>query len=94
MTEIQLVRAPWTEDQVINLNDYQAAGVMHPFTCANRGKGEHSLFGVLIANTDGWNCPECDYAQDWAHDFMVNGAWRELTHVPWMFENESQADGE
>lgn len=92
MTEPQISQAPWTEEQVINLNDYQKAGVMHPFTCANRGKDGHSLFSTLIANTDGWNCPECDYTQNWAHDFMVDGVWREFTYVPWMFKRES-SDG-
>jgi hypothetical protein len=25
----------------------------------------------LVAHEDGFRCPCCDYAQDWAHDFMT-----------------------
>jgi hypothetical protein len=30
----------------------------------------------LVATLSGWICPTCGYRQDWAHTFMVNGAWR------------------
>jgi hypothetical protein len=57
------VTAPFTESQVISLNRFQTCGRVHPFTC---GKCRSDL----VAATDGWHCPTCDYTQDWAHDFM------------------------
>ncbi|WP_394436215.1 hypothetical protein [Streptomyces sp. SGAir0957] len=74
MTDI--IRAPWTPNQVEALNRFQREGDMHPFTCG----GEHTPGSpVLIAREDGWRCPEpygepCDYRQDWAHAFMADPA--------------------
>lgn len=64
---------------------------MHPFTCGsgNRGDGAHLEYaaihdyrdnGLLLATAEGWICPVpgCDYAQDWAHDFMLNYTEEEL----------------
>jgi hypothetical protein len=70
--------APFTPEQVEALNEFQTAGQMHPFTCANRGDEGHirregSDLGQLIATPNGWTCPDCDYTQDWAHDFMADG---------------------
>ena len=44
---------------------------MHPFTCPS---DDHE--GILVANAAGWHCPECDYFQSWAHDFMADWSWR------------------
>ncbi len=67
------VNAPFTPDQVVALNEYQV-GPMHPFTCANRGDGNHRTWngdlGALVATVRGWECPFCDYKQSWAHAFM------------------------
>lgn len=60
----------FTPDEVAALDAYQHAGVMHEFTCANRGDGDHRDEGVLVPTVRGWICPYCDYTQDWAHDFM------------------------
>ena len=58
-------------DDVVRLNQMQTAGQYHPYTCANRGDGEHRVFngdlGALVATVNGWICPFCDYTQDWAH---------------------------
>ncbi|WP_322544434.1 hypothetical protein U2G91_15680 [Rhodococcoides fascians] len=65
------VFAPWTDEQVHNLNEYQRAGVMHPFTCfCEAGKRD------MIATNDGWACPNdaCDIDQKWAHAFMADGS--------------------
>ena len=71
------VRAPWTEEQVKNLQEWQASSTVHSFTCR-----QNSLH-QLVPTVRGWICPFCDYTQDWAHDFMVSGEglrhWRELT---------------
>lgn len=72
-------RPLWTDEQVTSLNDYQLYGMMHPFTCPNRGdsphrtsKGDH---GALVATPDGWRCPDCAYRQDWAHPWMIDRSW-------------------
>jgi hypothetical protein len=69
------VKAPWFVDQAKKLNEYQRCDWVHPFTCPNRDDGKHA-FDTLIAGVDsrGWICAYCDYTQDWAHDFMFNGA--------------------
>lgn len=70
-----LRRAPWTTEQVAALNRWQA-GPMHPFTCFNWGDGSHRWatdLGVLVATEQGWVCPDCNYTQDWAHEFMLDG---------------------
>ena len=63
-------------DEIERLNHWQNAGQFHPFTCPNRGDGEHRQFngdlGALVATRRGWICPWCDYTQDWAHDFMAD----------------------
>jgi hypothetical protein len=60
----------WTPEQVGNLNAYQRAGIMHPFTCGNRHPGEREL----VATIYGWICTCCDWQQGWAHDFMLDGS--------------------
>ena len=59
---------PFTDEQVKNLNAFQHAGCVHPFTCGN-------CRADLVATKDGWICPTegCGYTQDWAHDFMGDG---------------------
>jgi hypothetical protein len=74
-TEAAVIHAPWTPEQVRNLNAFQSGGGMHPFTC---GKDHGAQAMALIARTDGWHCsaPPCDYRQDWAHAFMADPtAW-------------------
>lgn len=62
-------------DQILALNKSQVDGRFHPFTCANRGDGEHREFngdlGALVATRRGWICPWCDYTQNWVHDVMA-----------------------
>lgn len=70
------IRAPFTPAQVKALWRYQRANVFHPFTCANRGDGNHFDNGIdlggLIPTVNGWICQCCDYRQAWAHDFMCD----------------------
>lgn len=66
-----MLKAPWTEEQVTALNEYQKKDEFHEFTCGN---GSH----VLRATPNGWVCDECaaqgkSYTQDWCHDFMAEG---------------------
>lgn len=77
--EDALVRAPFDADQVTSLNGYQADGSFHEFTCGNDGCPAEQA--VLVAAEDGWRCPSCSYAQDWAAPWMADGSWRELRGI-------------
>ena len=74
------IQAPFSDEQIKNLNKFQDLGQMHPFTCGgNRTDDAHKKYaeihggdyGQLIATKEGWICPVCDYKQNWAHDFMA-----------------------
>jgi len=41
---------------------------MHEFTCGNSHDGDNKL----IATTNGWICPTCNFKQDWCHAFMTD----------------------
>lgn len=64
----------FTPDEVAALATNQQSRRIHPFTCPNRGDGNHrdayGDLGALVATVRGWICPFCDYTQEWAHDFM------------------------
>lgn len=69
-----MVRAPFTDEQVIALQKWQDAGVIHPFTCCSHDGCERSSredHGVLIPTKEGWICPCGKWKQDWCHDFMI-----------------------
>ena len=76
------LHAPWSEAQIAALNAYQRSGRMHPFTCGNE---QHELHQTLIAERDGWRCPDeqCDYRQTWAHAVMADPAALEAMALPW-----------
>jgi len=70
----------WSEDVVKTLNEYQTSGKFHPYTCGTPDCGrtklcvnwrgdQHEVFfrSELVATTNGWICPNCDYTQDWYH---------------------------
>jgi hypothetical protein len=61
---LDLIRPPWSERQVATLNRLQASGLMHPFTCG----AAHLLHQTLIAETDGWHCPDCHVPFGARHD--------------------------
>ncbi len=66
--------APWLPEEVRILNINQISGDVHPFTCVNRNDGTHRWtidLGALIATEAGWICLDCDYTQDWCHDFQL-----------------------
>lgn len=71
-----MIHAPFNDDQVNSLNEYQADGFMHPFTCGN-----NSNHGVLVATRIGWYCTDCDYTQNWAHGFMADWSWNGLEYL-------------
>lgn len=76
-----MIRPPWTEAQVVALNQWQDNPDVHPFTCANRNDmDKHGRFthrfvygdrGALRATVNGWICLDCDYTQKWAYQFMA-----------------------
>ena len=83
---MEKINAPFTDEQVKNLNDYQTKGRFHPFTCCSpesipectrAGKevdGEYvkgTSEGLLVASNEGWVCPCGKYKQNWAHAFMA-----------------------
>jgi hypothetical protein len=65
------IKAPFTDEQVKNLNEFQNSGIFHPFTCPRKHADEGDT--NLVATKEGWFCPHpgCVYTQDWAHDFMA-----------------------
>jgi len=77
------IKAPFTDEQVKSLNEFQKKGRFHPFTCCspsnikeckrrnNEGDTWEEKEGMLIATKDGWVCPCGKYKQDWAHKFMT-----------------------
>lgn len=79
--------APFSDEQVEALNKYQREAPFHPFTCANRGDGNHvehaghSDLGMLTATNEGWVCSDCDYTQLWAHAFMAQ-PWPPTARIP------------
>lgn len=81
----EIIKAPFTEDQVKKLNEYQRSGKFHPFT----GIGQPRIINklqpamertraicpnncLLIATVDGWCCPcnDDNCNQNWAWKFM------------------------
>lgn len=71
------VFAPWTDEQVRSLNDYQSSGVFHPFTGRNElaPPGEDD---VLVATSEGWISDlDPDYRQGWAWEWMANRHWED-----------------
>jgi hypothetical protein len=60
--------APWTEDQVRNLERRQAAVWLHPYTCNGCSPSRD-----LRPTSDGLVCDGCGYHQNWAHAVDVVG---------------------
>lgn len=65
-----MINAPFTPDQVTNLNRFQNRDDIHPFTCPGE-RLECERDRRLIATEDGWICPCGEYQQLWAHEMMV-----------------------
>ena len=69
--------APWTDEEVRNLERWQTCAWVHPYTCGHcrdahlHGSDEHRL----VPTKDGWWCPTCDYRQDWCWGPMLDGPW-------------------
>lgn len=78
MTNSNRIEKPWTPGQVEALNAYQQSGRFHPFTCGNK-KYKDGIHldgeGILVATSEGWVCPFCEYKQGWAWEFMLDQLW-------------------
>lgn len=78
--DVRIAAFPVNPNEVVHLAQHQMGdhknpfARMHPFTCVNRGDGNHrdiyGDLGALIPTVRGWICPFCDYTQNWAHEFM------------------------
>lgn len=75
------INAPFTNEQVDNLNRFQRFGIFHPFTCGNDDHEGNDR--TLVATTEGWVCPKdgCGYTQKWAHGFMSEFTQKEEDEV-------------
>jgi hypothetical protein len=62
------IKAPFTQDQVNHINEFQESNIVHPFTCGNDGS-------ILFAHCAGLECSSCDYTQDWVHEGMADGTF-------------------
>jgi hypothetical protein len=57
----EILKAPWTDEQVDALDARQQRDDLHPYTCP---RCSHSLEPF----NNGWQCAErCGYTQDWCH---------------------------
>lgn len=70
------LNAPWPQDIVDHLNEYQNVGWFHPFTCANDSNHRN-----LVATVYGWGCPDCDYVQIWT---IVPPVLPTVKQAPWL----------
>lgn len=67
----------FSEDQCKSFNAYQASGAFHPFTCGNDHDGDNEL----VATPYELGCPTCDFAQTWAHAWMLDWSWKTAAGV-------------
>lgn len=71
---MERIKAPWTEEQVKALNSFQKTPWLHPFTCGSGNRTDEKHLdgeGLLVAKETGWECPYCEYKQDWAYEVMT-----------------------
>ena len=86
------VQAPFTAEQVASLNGYQRSGTFHEFTCGNDECPV--VHATLVAAEDGWHCPSCTYTQDWAHNWMADGSWRDFEGITVTVDGGAPVKGE
>lgn len=61
---MSMIYAPYTEEQVARLREWQASDFVHPFTCCHVG---------MNVEQHGFVCLKCGNIQTWCHDFMAEG---------------------
>jgi len=67
---LKKVDAPFTDDQLASLRDFQSCGVMHAYTCPKCGL-------ELIPTHIGLFCRDHGVVQSWALRFTTDGSWQE-----------------
>jgi len=68
---VDRVKAPFTDEQVDAINQWQNTSTVHPLTCGSGNRKDEKHLdgeGILVASKDGLVCPYCDYKQDWVPD--------------------------
>jgi hypothetical protein len=68
--------APWTPEEVRNLEAWQASPRFHPYTCTYcRDADGYPLQDEhrLVPTTNGWRCPTCNMRQNWCYRPMLDG---------------------
>lgn len=65
--KLKRIDAPWTQQQVDDLNAAQGSGYLHPYTCPGDLDTCH-LHRELIATVEGWVCGCDKYRQTWAFE--------------------------
>ena len=73
------VGAPFNEEQIEIINQYQKRGTFHSLNCCGGHSGEQKgcervegkSEGVLVAKKHGLVCPCGMYTQTWAYNFMT-----------------------
>jgi hypothetical protein len=71
----EVVRSPWSPEQVEALRAYQTGGVFHELTCP-MGHGALEVTPLYFV------CPVCDYRQGWV-PWMCLSAGFSHTHPEW-----------
>lgn len=64
----QLRQAPFTPEQVKNMNEFQRSGAFNKVRC-NCGQ-------KMYAREDGWFCPECYATIGVCATFIGSGSWK------------------
>ena len=68
--------APFNENQIASITEYQKSKNNHPFTCPKCG-------ATLTAMTHGMFCLSCGmWMQRWVHASMANWEWAEFSFIP------------
>jgi hypothetical protein len=63
-----MTKAPFSQDQINHINEFQNAGIVHELTCTHG-------HGRLDVHADGLHCPVCDYTQDWVPEGVADGSF-------------------
>jgi hypothetical protein len=71
LDEPAYVYAPWSDEQVENINYYQQAGAFHPFTCRCPHPVRNSR---LKAFSERLFCEHCKFEQLWVFPHMADGS--------------------
>lgn len=72
------IEAPFTEDQVDSLNEYQKSGAFHEFT-GNNELAPDGETDILVATIDGWISQyDPTYHQNWAWRWMADWSWKQI----------------